>query len=103
MKTSHILLVVMFAGGLGVSIVVSAKDTHVVHPKTTAAAQLPLEDELPSFGGATAWLNSAPLTAADLRGKVVLVNFWTLTCINWLRSLPMSARGPRSTRIRVWS
>jgi thiol-disulfide isomerase/thioredoxin len=53
-----------------------------------AAAMLPVEGELPSFGGATAWLNSAPLTAADLRGKVVLVNFWTLTCINWLRTLP---------------
>ena len=37
---------------------------------------------------ATAWLNSAPLTAADLRGKVVLVDFWTYTCINWLRTLP---------------
>ena len=43
---------------------------------------------LPSFTGATGWLNSAPLTAADLRGKVVLVNFWTLTCVNWLRTLP---------------
>jgi len=53
-----------------------------------AAAQLPVEGELPSFGGATGWLNSPPLTAAELRGKVVLVNFWTLTCINWLRSLP---------------
>ena len=38
--------------------------------------------------GATAWLNSPPLTAADLRGKVVLVDFWTYTCINWLRTLP---------------
>jgi thiol-disulfide isomerase/thioredoxin len=37
---------------------------------------------------ATGWLNSQPLTAADLRGKVVLVDFWTYTCINWLRSLP---------------
>ena len=38
--------------------------------------------------GATAWLNSPPLTAAGLRGKVVLVDFWTYTCINWLRTLP---------------
>jgi thiol-disulfide isomerase/thioredoxin len=37
---------------------------------------------------ATAWLNSPPLTEADLRGKVVLVDFWTYTCINWLRTLP---------------
>jgi thiol-disulfide isomerase/thioredoxin len=44
--------------------------------------------DLASFGRATAWLNSPPLTAADLRGKVVLVDFWTYTCINWLRTLP---------------
>jgi hypothetical protein len=47
------------------------------------AAQLPVEGELPSFAGSTAWLNSEPLTAADLRGKVVLVDFWTYTCVNW--------------------
>jgi thiol-disulfide isomerase/thioredoxin len=69
-------------------IAVSAGDKHVVHPMTTAATQLPLEGEQPSFGSATEWLNSPPLTAAELRGKVVLVNFWTFTCINWLRSLP---------------
>jgi thiol-disulfide isomerase/thioredoxin len=40
------------------------------------------------FDGATAWLNSPPLTASDLRGKVVLVHFGTYTCINWLRTLP---------------
>ena len=55
------------------------------HP---AAIQLPIEGELPSLGGATAWLNSPPLSAAELRGKVVLVDFWTYTCINWLRTLP---------------
>ena len=44
--------------------------------------------KLPSFDGATGWLNSEPLTADGLRGKVVLVNFWTYTCINWLRQLP---------------
>jgi thiol-disulfide isomerase/thioredoxin len=54
----------------------------------TASARLPVEGELPSFGGATGWLNSPPLTAADLGGNVVLVNFWTFTCINWLRQLP---------------
>lgn len=49
---------------------------------------LPVERELPSFAGATTWLNSPPLTAADLRGRVVLVEFGTYTCINWLRTLP---------------
>ena len=53
-----------------------------------ASARLPVEGELPSFGGATGWLNSPPLTPAGLRGKVVLIDFWTYTCINWLRQLP---------------
>jgi thiol-disulfide isomerase/thioredoxin len=44
--------------------------------------------ELPSLSGATGWLNSEPLTAAGLQGNVVLVDFWTYTCINWLRTLP---------------
>jgi thiol-disulfide isomerase/thioredoxin len=46
------------------------------------------EGSMPDFGGATGWLNSAPLTNKSLRGKVVLVDFWTYTCINSLRPLP---------------
>jgi thiol-disulfide isomerase/thioredoxin len=46
-----------------------------------------IEGHLPAFDGATGWLNSEPLTPAGLRGKVVLVDFWTYTCINWLRTL----------------
>src|SRR3954451_22718499 len=49
---------------------------------------------MPPLAGATGWLNSEPLGAADLRGHVVLVNFWTLTCINWLRQEPY---------VRAWS
>lgn len=60
----------------------------------TAASALPLEGELRSLSNATEWLNSPPLTASDLQGKVVLINFWTYTCINWLRSLPY---------IRAWA
>jgi thiol-disulfide isomerase/thioredoxin len=45
------------------------------------------EGHLPRFDGATGWLNSPPLTADDLGGRVVLVDFWTYTCINWLRTL----------------
>jgi thiol-disulfide isomerase/thioredoxin len=55
---------------------------------TTAPELLTTEGNMPSLNSATTWLNSAPLTGADLRGKVVLVNFWTYTCINWLRQLP---------------
>jgi thiol-disulfide isomerase/thioredoxin len=43
---------------------------------------------MPSLDGATEWLNSPPLSPAGLRGRVVLVDFWTYTCINWLRTLP---------------
>ena len=49
---------------------------------------LPVEGRLASFDGATGWLNSEPLTPEGLRGRVVLVDFWTYTCINWLRTLP---------------
>jgi thiol-disulfide isomerase/thioredoxin len=52
------------------------------------SAQLPDEGELPSLDGATGWLNSPPLRAQGLRGKVVLTSFWTYTCVNWLRQLP---------------
>jgi thiol-disulfide isomerase/thioredoxin len=55
---------------------------------SAAAAPLPIEGDLPSLGGATEWLNSPPLTAAGLRGKVVVVEFWTYSCINWLRTMP---------------
>jgi thiol-disulfide isomerase/thioredoxin len=51
-----------------------------------AAADLPFEGTMASFDGAVAWLNSEPLTPSGLRGKVVVVQFWTYTCINWLRT-----------------
>src|SRR5262245_50972319 len=55
---------------------------------------LPLEGHLPAFDGAIGWLNSEPLTAAGLRGKVVAVDFWTYTCINWLRT---------ASYVRAWA
>ncbi|MDF3884453.1 cytochrome c biogenesis protein DipZ [Cupriavidus basilensis] len=51
-------------------------------------AALPVEGQLPALAGAVQWLNSPPLTAEGLRGKVVLVDFWTYSCINCLRTLP---------------
>jgi thiol-disulfide isomerase/thioredoxin len=53
-----------------------------------ATVQLPVEGELRSFGGAVGWLNSEPVTRTGLQGRVVLVDFWTYTCINWIRTLP---------------
>jgi cytochrome c biogenesis protein CcdA/thiol-disulfide isomerase/thioredoxin len=52
------------------------------------AADLPVEGNLPDLSGAVTWLNSAPLDAAALKGKVVLVDFWTYSCINCLRTIP---------------
>ena len=52
------------------------------------AAALPVEGELPSLSGAVAWLNSPPLTPQQLRGHVVVIDFWTYSCINCLRTLP---------------
>ncbi len=65
-----------------------------VQQTAPAAIRLPIEGEVPSSGSATAWLNSQPLNARGLRGKVVLIDFWTYSCINWLRSLPY---------VRAWS
>jgi cytochrome c biogenesis protein CcdA/thiol-disulfide isomerase/thioredoxin len=69
-------------------------------PDAAAAAQtahaepaaLPIEGTLPSLDGATGWINSPPLTARSLQGKVVLVDFWTYSCINCLRALPYVKR-----------
>jgi thiol-disulfide isomerase/thioredoxin len=54
---------------------------------TRHRVELPVKGDTPSLDGATGWLNSPPLTPTDLRGKVVLFDFWTYTCINWLRTL----------------
>ena len=55
---------------------------------SSSQSRLPIEGALPAFTGATTWLNSAPLSPQQLRGKVVLVDFWTYTCINWQRTQP---------------
>ncbi|HXE35923.1 MAG TPA: redoxin domain-containing protein [Verrucomicrobiae bacterium] len=70
---------------LGVVIVISHSQKPVV---STASAALLDEGPMPDLGGAVGWLNSAPLNRKSLRGKVVLVNFWTYTCINSLRPMP---------------
>ena len=54
----------------------------------TRTAQRPVEGALPDLDGATAWLNSGPLTPRGLRGRVVVVQFCTFSCINWLRTVP---------------
>src|SRR5262245_4445030 len=74
MKTRQFLLAALLAGGAPIG---AAQD-----------AKMHFESIAPAFMGASGWLNSQPLAAGDLRGKVVLVEFWTYTCINWLRTMP---------------
>ena len=74
MKAARLYLAVMLASPLAAS--------------SASVVPLPVEGNLPSFGKASLWLNSPPLEPADLRGKVVLVDFWTYSCINWLRHSP---------------
>ena len=58
------------------------------HQTTRSERNAASEGQLASMRTASAWLNSPPLTAADLLGKVVLIDVWTYTCVNWLRTLP---------------
>jgi thiol-disulfide isomerase/thioredoxin len=94
MKAKPLLLAVLFVGAIGALIVTIAKDKHMIRQTMPAAAQLPIEGTFPSLGGATGWLNSQPLTVAGLRGKVVLIDFGTYSCVNWQRTLPY---------IRAWA
>ncbi|MDB5936442.1 MAG: hypothetical protein JWQ01_3786 [Massilia sp.] len=74
------------------AVAITAAATRLGMPGLAAAqttrVRLPLQGRMPAFDGATAWLNSPPLPSAALRGNVVLVNFCTYSCINWLRTLP---------------
>ncbi|MEP6639490.1 MAG: thioredoxin [Chloroflexota bacterium] len=60
----------------------------IAHRLAGEPLALPIEGRLASLEGATGWLNSEPLTPKELCGRVVLVDFWTYTCVNWLRTLP---------------
>jgi thiol-disulfide isomerase/thioredoxin len=73
---------VMAVGGARLAIAECA------NAESPAAIRLPSEGEFPPLSGATGWLNSLPLAARSLRGSVVLVNFWTFSCINSIRVLP---------------
>jgi thiol-disulfide isomerase/thioredoxin len=83
------LLPATLAGAIGLLIGPAlASENGVVQETSPPGVQLPVEGEMPSIDGATEWLNSPSLTAAGLRGKVVLIDFWTYTCVNWRRTLP---------------
>jgi len=76
------------AGALGLAGARMGLFNPLMHPTMFASGALAAEGQLASLRTATAWLNTAPLTAEGLRGKVVLIDVWTYTCINWLRTLP---------------
>lgn len=82
----------LFPASIFVLAMVALAGIHAEHgaagQSVTTAAPLQFEGAFPSLSGATGWLNSPPLTAMSLRGKVVLVDFWTYSCINSIRQLP---------------
>src|SRR6201988_665638 len=82
---SHLFLATAMLAASVVTPIESPAQERTVHAMT---ARLPVEGKLPSLAGATGWLNSQALTPETLRGKVVLVDFWTYTCINWQRTQP---------------
>jgi len=88
MKAIRLLIGAMLAIAIGAAIVILTKNTSKEDQMLHRLVQLSIEGKLPSLSDATEWLNSPPLTTADLKGKVVLIDFWTYTCINWLRTLP---------------
>jgi len=88
MRKKRLLGAAILAAAGGLSWRPGATETLMAEPPAPRSVKLPVEGQLASFAGATSWLNSPPLTPAGLRGKVVLVDFWTLTCVNWLRTLP---------------
>jgi thiol-disulfide isomerase/thioredoxin len=99
MKPNKLLVAAVLATAIGAAIAGFVRDVNVPQPTTSTGVRVPFlhgfptapspnQRELDSLVRANEWLNSPPLTASALHGKVVLVDFWTYTCINWLRTLP---------------
>ena len=105
MTRKRVLVAAAIATAFGLASIASFGGDSVADPTPSTGLRIPFlhgwfsarplgDSQLASLGRANAWLNSPPLTASDLRGKVVLVDFWTYTCINWRRTLPY---------VRAWS
>ena len=88
MGSRHMVLVATLLAVGGDGVAGAEAQPQARRQMTTAATSLPIEGEFPPLSGAVGWLNSSPLTPEGLRGKVVLVDIWTYTCVNWLRTLP---------------
>ncbi len=87
MTSMHLVSAILLVASLAV-IQSAPGNMNKAKPMNVGPARVQTEGRLPPLSGATGWLNSPPLTPAALQGKVVLVEFWTYTCINWLRTLP---------------
>ena len=108
MSTSRLVAAVVLVIAIGAAIAGFVRSTEMPQQTTITeildhTGQIGGQSEMASLDRADEWLNSPPLTAPALRGKVVLIDFWTYTCINWLRTLPMSVPGPRNTGTKDWS
>src|SRR5262245_42969426 len=99
MKTNKLLIAAALAIAIGAPIAGFVGQTSVAQSTTSTGIRVPFlhglltgpsssQSELTSLERADEWLNSPPLSAQALRGKIVLIDFWTYTCINWLRTLP---------------
>ena len=112
MRTNKLLAVVVLTVAIGAPIAAYVQGLNA--PESAASpgvpfihgfpnAQVSSQSELASLERADEWLNSPPLTAAALRGKVVVVDFWTYTCINWLRTLPyVRAWDEKYRKLMAW-
>src|ERR1043165_9433560 len=99
MQINKLLIAAVLAIAIGAPIAAFFSEKSVSQPTASQGAQLPFlhgyqapavsgQAALASLDRADEWINSTPLNASALRGKVVLVDFWTYTCVNWLRTLP---------------
>ena len=99
MKISNLLVLAVLTIAIAAPTVLFFKDSSVSQPTVSTESRMPFlhgiaspapaaQSELASLERALEWINSPPLKVSDLRGKVVLVDFWTYTCVNWLRTLP---------------
>src|SRR5262249_37664515 len=99
MKTGALLGAAIFVTAIRQPVAWYAEDANAAQPMTSTGVRVPFlhsfplgqifgRSELASLEQADGWLNSPPLTASALRGKVVLIDFWTYTCNNWRRPLP---------------
>src|SRR5215467_5037221 len=97
MRAKNVLIGAVLAIAIGAPIVGFVGDINMAQPTDgersaffhgPSSGPVTVQSGLASLDRASDWINSPPLTASALRGKVVLVDFWTYTCINWLRTLP---------------